>query len=107
MAERKGPKKASLKDWHRADIKSALEKAGWNLSSLSLHHGYEHRNTLQTALQRPWPKGERLIASAIGIDPATIWPARYANHHPTRGLKDSTLQGVLNQSPNRNKQKAA
>ncbi|TBW58523.1 transcriptional regulator [Marinobacter halodurans] len=77
MTERKGLKKASLEDWHRGDIKSALEKAGWNLSSLSRYHGYGHRNTLQTALRRPWPKGERYIADAIGIDPAEIWPSRY------------------------------
>ena len=79
MTERKRLKKASHEDWHRGDIKSALEKAGWNLSSLSLHHGYENRNTLQTALRRPWPKGERLIADAIGTDPMTIWPSRYAD----------------------------
>jgi len=87
MAERKGPKKASQEDWHRADIKSALEKAGWNLSSLSLHHGYESRNTLQTALRRPWPKGERYIADAIGVDPAEIWPTRYQDKDTTERRK--------------------
>jgi Ner family transcriptional regulator len=29
------------------------------------------------ALVRPWPKGELLIAEAIGISPAEIWPSRY------------------------------
>lgn len=87
MTERKGPKKASLKDWHRADIKSALEKAGWNLSSLSLHHGYESRNTLQTALRRSWPKGERLIAEAIGTEAAEIWPTRYQEKDTTERRK--------------------
>jgi Ner family transcriptional regulator len=87
MAERKSSKKASLKDWHRGDIKAALEKAGWNLSSLSLHHGYEHRNTLQTALRRPWPKGERYIADAIGVDPAEIWPSRYQGKNNTHACK--------------------
>lgn len=87
MAEQRGQKKTSLKDWHRADIKSALEKAGWNLSSLSLHHGYEHRNTLQTALRRPWPKAERYIAEAIGIAPAEIWPTRYQGKNTTGARK--------------------
>jgi Ner family transcriptional regulator len=26
---------------------------------------------------RPWPKGEWLIANAIGVHPAEIWPSRY------------------------------
>lgn len=71
------PKKQPFKDWHRADIKAALEKAGWSLSRLSKHHGYASRNTLKNALDKPWPKAERLIAEAIGIPPEEIWPSRY------------------------------
>ena len=86
MKEQKNPKKARLKDWHKADIKSALEKVGWSLSSLSLHHGYKHRNTLQKALHQKWQKGEHYIAEAIGVDPATIWPSRYtSNNSSTKG----------------------
>ena len=29
------------------------------------------------ALSRPWPKGEWLIARALNIHPAEIWPSRY------------------------------
>ncbi|WP_404873652.1 transcriptional regulator [Klebsiella pneumoniae] len=29
------------------------------------------------ALNRRWPKGERLIAEALGVAPETIWPSRY------------------------------
>lgn len=64
-------------DWHRADIVAALRKAGWSLRRLSTHHGYASPTTLTNALDRPWPKGEKLIAEAIGIEPATIWPSRY------------------------------
>jgi Ner family transcriptional regulator len=32
---------------------------------------------LANALSRPWPKGEFLIANALGIDPSEIWPSRY------------------------------
>jgi len=28
-------------------------------------------------LSRPWPKGEWLVANALGIDPSVIWPSRY------------------------------
>ena len=86
MTERALPKKPAKHDWHRADIKAALEKAGWSLRGLSVHHGYKAAQTLQIALHRPWPKGERLIAEAIGLTPEDIWPSRYDRH---KG-KDST-----------------
>lgn len=78
MTDTKPPKKPALQDWHVADIKSALEKAGWSLRGLAKHHGYKCTTVLSDALRRPWPKGERIIADAIGVDPATIWPKRYA-----------------------------
>lgn len=107
MTKQRAPKKTSLKDWHRADIVAELRKAGWSLRRLATHHGYASPTTLTTALDRPWPKGESLIASAIGKQPETIWPTRYAKHSTKPNSKDSTSQGVLNQSPKRNKQKAA
>lgn len=63
-------------DWHRADIRAALEKSGTNLRTLSVAAGLS-KDTLRNALVRPWPKGERLIARAIGVNPETIWPSRY------------------------------
>lgn len=68
-------------DWHRADIKAALSKKGWSLRQLSLHHGYSNGSTLKNALDRPWKKGERLIAEAIGVPPEEIWAARYAERN--------------------------
>ena len=64
-------------DWHPADIVAALRKAGWSLRRLSAHHGYMP-GQLSAAINRPWPKGERLIAAAIGVAPETIWPSRWA-----------------------------
>ncbi len=81
-------KKQPAKDWHPADIVAALRKAGWSLSRLSIHHGYAARTTLKNALHKPWPKGERLIAEAIGIDPARIWPSRYASRKATQYSSD-------------------
>jgi Ner family transcriptional regulator len=99
MNESRKPKKAAPKDWHRADIVAALHKAGWSLRQLALHSGYSSPTTLTAALDRRWPKGQGLIADAIGIDPAQIWPTRYG--------KNSTLQGPMNPIQKRNKQKAA
>lgn len=85
------PKKPALTDWHRADIVAAVRKAGWTLRKLSLHHGYADGGTLTKAMDRPWPKGERLIAAAIGVDPATIWPSRYRINHSSDQRRASRL----------------
>lgn len=77
MREHNNPKNTAPEDWHRADVICALRKAGWSLRQLSIHHNYTNPGTLKTALDRRWPKGERLIAEAIGVHPAEIWPSRY------------------------------
>ncbi|HBY9734397.1 TPA: transcriptional regulator [Klebsiella pneumoniae] len=49
---------------------------GTTLASLSRNSGLNAR-TLNNALDRRYPKGERIIASAIGVEPSEIWPSRY------------------------------
>lgn len=63
-------------DWHPADIIASLRKRGTTLAALSRESGLS-TSTLRNALVRPWPKGERLIANAIGVPPSAIWPSRY------------------------------
>lgn len=93
MAKRRTPKKTDLQDWHRADIVAELRKAGWSLRRLATHHGYAAPTTLTNALARPWPKGERIIAAAIGVDPATIWPSRYESSlHDSSGQRRASRQ---------------
>ncbi|MEX0732882.1 MAG: helix-turn-helix domain-containing protein [Aquisalimonadaceae bacterium] len=84
MREQDSPKKQPSQDWHRADIVAALRKAGWSLRKLAIHHGYANPTTLGTAMARHWPKGERIIADALGVDPATIWPSRYQGNRNTQ-----------------------
>ena len=64
------------KDWHPADIVAALHKRGTSLAKLSREAGLAS-STLSNTLTRPWPKGEKLIADALGISPEIIWPSRY------------------------------
>lgn len=64
------------KDWHQADVIASLRKKGTSLAALSRASGLSS-STLANALTRPWPKGEYLIAEAIGVHPAVIWPSRY------------------------------
>lgn len=78
MSTKNTPKKASPGDWHPADILAALRKAGWSLTQLAKHHGYASTSGLGNVLHRPYPKTERIIAAAIGIEhPMQIWPSRY------------------------------
>jgi Ner family transcriptional regulator len=77
MTKQAPNRRTQLDDWHRADIIAAVRKAGWTLSELARYHGYANRSTLLRPLDRPWPKGERLIAEVIGVEPAEIWPSRY------------------------------
>lgn len=63
-------------DWHPADIIAALRRRGTTLAALSRQAGLSS-STLANALSRPWPKGEWLIADAIDVHPAEIWPSRY------------------------------
>ena len=63
-------------DWHKADILAALKKKNISLASLSRSHGLSS-STLANALSRDWPRGELIIANAIGVQPHEIWPSRY------------------------------
>lgn len=57
--------------WHPADIIAGLRKKGTSLAALSRASGLSS-STLANALTRPWPKGEHLIAEALGVDPSVI-----------------------------------
>lgn len=63
-------------DWHAADIIAALRKKGTSMAAVSREAGLAS-STLSNALIRPWPRGELLIATAIGVDASEIWPSRY------------------------------
>lgn len=69
-------------DWHRADIVAALRKRNTSLAAESRRAGLA-AGTLSNALNKPWPRGERIIAEALGVTPEKIWPSRY--HDPVTG----------------------
>ncbi|ENR5390525.1 TPA: helix-turn-helix domain-containing protein [Providencia rettgeri] len=64
------------KDWHSADIIAAIKKKGSSLSAISRQAGL-NSSTLNNALSRRWPKGERIIAEFLDIPASEIWPSRY------------------------------
>lgn len=64
-------------DWHPADVLAALKKRGKTLAGLSVTNGY-HPTAAGKALKRRWPALEAIIADALELSPAQIWPSRYA-----------------------------
>ncbi|WP_413483199.1 helix-turn-helix domain-containing protein [Morganella psychrotolerans] len=72
----KKEQKTSPANWHRADILAAIKKKGATLAQLSRENGL-HERTLYNALERHWPKGERIISEFLDIPPHIIWPERY------------------------------
>ncbi|MBE8578682.1 helix-turn-helix domain-containing protein [Vibrio sp. OPT18] len=63
-------------DMHRADIVAALKKKKLSLRRLSVSNGLAP-TTLGNVMSRPWPKGEKIVADALGVNPEEIWPSRY------------------------------
>lgn len=68
----------TVKDWHRADVVAAVRKKGKNIRQLSIDAGLSP-NTLKSALQFHYPKGEKIIADFLDMKPEQIWPSRYQN----------------------------
>lgn len=70
------PKKPASKDWHRADVIAAFKRRGTSITRearlLGMNDSY-----LMGALNKPYPKAEKLIAEFLGETPQTIWPSRY------------------------------
>lgn len=73
-------------DWHRADIKSALEKKGITLRELSRAAGLSP-DSLRNVFTRSWPRAEQIIANALETTPEKIWPTRYINQ-PTESAAE-------------------
>lgn len=61
-------------DWHPADVKAALEKRGLSLRALAQKYGYSH---IQRVLTSHWWAAEQVVAHALGLPAASIWPSRY------------------------------
>ncbi|EAN3486905.1 transcriptional regulator [Salmonella enterica subsp. enterica] len=65
-------------DWHPEDIKAAIRKRGMTTSQLSRCNGLAE-STLRNVFRHHWPKGEKIIADFLNMEPSEIWPSRYQN----------------------------
>lgn len=64
------------KDWSKSKILFELREKGTTLTALSRAEGLASR-TLNNAFYRSYPKAEKIISNAIGVQPSEIWPSRY------------------------------
>jgi len=67
----------SIKDWPAPTIIAALWNKHLSLRRLSIANNYSP-GTLANAIRKNWPRGESIIADAIGVEASVIWPSRYA-----------------------------
>ena len=76
-------------DWINLRIRNELNKKGHSLESLAVANELSRLTLRNNVLNRHWPKGELIIADALGIEPQEIWPSRY-----TIKLKKMTIQNT-------------
>lgn len=65
-----------MKDWSKSKILFELREKGTTLTALSRQEGLASR-TLNNAFYRSYPKAEKIISNALGVQPSEIWPSRY------------------------------
>lgn len=58
---------------HPEDVKADVRKTGLSLAELATHNGLAV-STLQAAIHRPQPSGNRAIARHLGKSLHEIWP---------------------------------
>ena len=63
-------------DWHRAQVLAELKMKGLSLAEVSRSSGLASR-TLNNVFYRTYPKGQEIIAKALGKPAVAIWPSRY------------------------------
>ncbi|MGL5798995.1 MAG: helix-turn-helix domain-containing protein [Plesiomonas sp.] len=63
-------------DWHPEIIKAELHRRGITFRALSVEAGYKP-DSLKSVLRVPCVRYEQIVASALSVEPETIWPSRY------------------------------
>lgn len=70
-------KPTAQKDWTRGYIKYQVSEKYGSLTDLAYCYGLSPM-VIRRALSVAYPKVDRVIAKALGVHPATIWPSRYS-----------------------------
>ncbi|HEX7820650.1 MAG TPA: helix-turn-helix domain-containing protein [Sphingobium sp.] len=64
-------------DWHKADIKAAIEKRGGSLTQLAQNAGVSKQAISLALHARVSERCDRVISDFLNVPPAKIWPSRY------------------------------
>lgn len=99
------PKKPASPDWHRADVIAAFKRRGTSITRVARELGMNDSYLMQ-ALNKPYPKAERLLAAYLNLTPQEIWPSRYHADGTTKsgrgerglGRHPSNLKTVIQNS---------
>ncbi|CAA0111455.1 Uncharacterised protein [BD1-7 clade bacterium] len=78
-------------DWHPEDIKAEIRKRCGSVAALAQANGYEKPRTFLNVLRMKYPKVEAIIADAIGVPAAEIWPSRYQDPIKIRPLNHRSV----------------
>lgn len=65
------------KDWTKEFIKYRISEMFGTMTAMAHCYGL-HPSVIRRALRVPYPKVDRVIAKALGVHPADIWPSRYS-----------------------------
>lgn len=60
-------------------VQAALKHRGFTVAKLAKEHGLAP-STLNAVWARKYPRAERIIADALGLEPRDIWPSRYLSN---------------------------
>jgi Ner family transcriptional regulator len=71
-------KTTAAKDWTPSYIKYRIQEMFGTMTDMANCYGLSLPMVRQ-AIRMPYPKVDRVIARALNVHPATIWPSRY-NH---------------------------
>ncbi len=67
---------AAGRDWTQDEVLFCLRKRGTSLQRLARQHDY-HPRSLHNICKRPWPRGESIVAKALGLTAQQVFPSRY------------------------------
>lgn len=70
------PDSQNAQDWDIHAITAELRRRGLTFADLGRANGVNVR-AVRDALYKSSPKNEHIIAEALGLDAAQIWPSRY------------------------------
>ena len=75
------------KDWHSADVRAALSKAGFTLRQVGKLAKYADPDSARHVLKIPMPRAEAVIAAILRLPASRIWPSRYSDDGLPRGWR--------------------